>query len=94
MFSAISGGKSAWNEGGKQLREGAKYVEENYGDLLHNIANQVQATGRLVWEYLVTAWTSLLPYLKQAWETSKPYFQQLGKVGTINLEIDLSLVLL
>ena len=93
MFSAISGGKSAWNEGGKQLRDGAKYVEENYGDLLHNIANQVQATGRLVWEYLVTAWTSLLPYLRQAWETSKPYFQQLGKVQTIHGKMGLSLVL-
>jgi len=80
ITSAISGGKSAWNEGGKQLRDGAKYVEENYGDLLLNIASQVQATARLVWDYLVETWTSLLPYLKQAWETSKPYFQQLGKI--------------
>ena len=77
----MASGKAAWNEGGKQLREGAKYIEANYGDFLQNIANQVNAAVALLREYVLQAWRSILPYLNHAWESSKPHFQQLGKVS-------------
>jgi len=80
VSSAMSSGKAAWNEGGKHLRDGAKYVEENYGDLLQNIVNQIHAALSVLRDYLLQAWKSILPFLKQAWDTSKPYFQQLGKI--------------
>ena len=77
----MASGKAAWNEGGKQLREGAKYIEANYGDFLQNIANQVNAAVALLREYVLQAWRSILQYLNHAWESSKPHFQQLGKVS-------------
>ena len=78
----MASGKAAWNEGGRQLRNGAKYVEENHGDLLQNIAKQITGAVSLMREYFLQAWREILPYLNQAWQSSKPYFQQLGKVKT------------
>ena len=83
----MASGKAAWNEGGKQLREGAKYIEANYGDFLQNIANQVNAAVALLREYVLQAWRSILPYLNHAWESSKPHFQQLGKVSRASYRV-------
>jgi len=80
VTSAIASGKAAWNEGGRQLRNGAKYVEENHGDLLQKIATQITESVIMLREYFLEAWSSILPYLNQAWQSSKPYFQQLGKI--------------
>jgi len=80
VTSAMASGKAAWNEGGRQLRNGAKYVEENHGDLLQNIAKHITGAVSLMREYFLQAWREVLPYLNQAWQSSKPYFQQLGKI--------------
>ena len=40
-FSAVKSGKSAWNEGGQHLRDGAKYVEDNYGDVINSAWKEV-----------------------------------------------------
>merc|ERR1719348_2934514 len=69
LESAIKNGKSAWNEGGKQIRVGAKYLEENYGEFFNQS-----------WSKIREAWKQLLPHLKEAWEASKPYFHELGKI--------------
>ena len=40
-FSAVKSGKSAWHEGGQHLRDGAKYVEDNYGDVINSAWKEV-----------------------------------------------------
>lgn len=79
LESAIKNGKSAWNEGGKQLRDGAKYVEDNYGDVINDGWNQVKSMAQFLRDQIVLAWKKILPHLKDAWEASKPFFHQLGK---------------
>ena len=79
ISSAIKNGKSAWNEGGKQLRDGAKYVEDNYGDVINDGWNQVKSMAQFLRDQIVLAWKKILPHLKDAWEASKPFFHQLGK---------------
>ena len=80
LESVIKNGKKAWNVGGQQIREGAKYVEENYGDAINDAWNQVKSAAQYMWQQVVEAWRHILPHIKEAWETSKPYFHQLGKV--------------
>ena len=80
LSSALKNGKNAWDEGGKQLREGAKYVEDNYGDVINDAWNQIRSAAQYLWERLVETWRQILPHLKDAWEQAKPYFHQLGKL--------------
>ena len=44
LEGAVKGGQAAWQEGGKQLREGARWAEENYGDLASNVWEEVIMT--------------------------------------------------
>ena len=44
LEGAVKGGQSAWQEGGKQLREGARWAEDNYGDLASTVWEQVIVT--------------------------------------------------
>ena len=34
LEGAVKGGRAAWQEGAKQMREGARWAEDNYGDLV------------------------------------------------------------
>ena len=43
---AVKGGQAAWQEGGKQLREGARWAEDNYGDLASTVWEEVSVTRR------------------------------------------------
>ena len=43
LEGAVKGGQAAWQEGGKQLREGARWAEDNYGDLASNVLEEVSA---------------------------------------------------
>lgn len=79
LEGAIKGGQAAWQEGGKQLRDGARWAEDNYGDLASSVWEEVKRVFQSVWEQVVWAWRQILPHLKEAWEASKPYFHQLGK---------------
>ena len=36
-------GQAAWQEGGKQLRDGAKWAEDNYGELASSVWEEVSA---------------------------------------------------
>ena len=63
------------------MREGAKYIEDNYGDVLEEAWNKTKDMFKYVWDQVVAGWKQVLPHLKEAWETSKPYFHQLGKVS-------------
>jgi len=80
LESAIKNGKSAWNEGGKQLRVGAKYLEENYGEFFNQSWSKIREMAQSVLNKIIEAWKQLLPHLKEAWEASKPYFHELGKI--------------
>ena len=46
LEGAVKGGQAAWQEGGKQLREGARWAEDNYGDLASTVWEEVSATSR------------------------------------------------
>ena len=43
LEGAVKGGQAAWQEGGKQLREGARWAEDNYGDLASTVWEEVSA---------------------------------------------------
>lgn len=78
--SSLKSGQAAWKEGGVYMRKGAKYMEDNYGDLLANIWAQMKVAFGIIWSYILTGWYIIQPYLLQAWEASKPFFHQLGKI--------------
>jgi len=80
LESAIKNGKTAWNEGGKQIRVGAKYLEENYGEFFNQFWSKIKEMAQCVLDQIIQAWKQILPHLKEAWETSKPYFHELGKI--------------
>merc|ERR1719378_1295249 len=80
LESAIKNGKSAWNEGGKQIRVGAKYLEENYGEFFNQSWSKIREMAQNILNKIIEAWKQLLPHLKEAWEASKPYFHELGKI--------------
>ena len=42
LEGAIKGGQAAWQEGGKQLRDGARWAEDNYGDLASTVWEEVR----------------------------------------------------
>ena len=42
LEGAIKGGQAAWQEGGKQLRDGARWAEDNYGDLASSVWEEVR----------------------------------------------------
>ena len=44
--ATVKGGQAAWQEGGKQLREGARWAEDNYGDLASTVWEEVSVTSR------------------------------------------------
>jgi len=79
LEGAVQSGQAAWQEGGKQLRDGAKWAEDNYGELASSVWEEVKRMFHCVWEQVVWAWRQVLPLLKEAWQASKPYFHQLGK---------------
>ena len=46
LEGAVKGGQAAWQEGGKQLREGARWAEDNYGDLASTVWEEVSVKSR------------------------------------------------
>lgn len=77
---ALISGQSAWKEGGRYLRQGAKYMETNHGDTIASIWEVMKSGVTFVWKQMLILWKIVLPYLSQAWEMSRPFFHNLGKV--------------
>jgi len=77
--SCVASAGNAWKEGGKAIRSGAKYIEDNHGDTLASIRDSAAKGAGIVKSKIVQLWHIVLPYIMEAWEASKPFFHQLGK---------------
>ena len=43
LEGVVQSGQAAWQEGGKQLRDGAKWAEDKYGELASSVWEEVSA---------------------------------------------------
>lgn len=83
----------AWKDGGKSLRQAAKYVEKNYGDWFASVWDQVgpyiTLASQKIRSLIMMIWEGMRPSLEAGWEWSKPHFRDLGKLIIDNGQIAL-----
>lgn len=78
--SGLASGKRVWKDGAKEVRKGAKWLSENYGESFQSFLNSARQLALLLWWKVVELWRSLQPHLHSAWTKARPFFESLGKL--------------
>lgn len=75
--SGIANGKRVWKDGAKEVRKGAKWLSDNYGDSFQSLLNSARQLGLLLWSKILELWECIQPHLQAVWTQARPYFESL-----------------